>query len=64
LSARYTLTQSFEMGREGWRTMIKTKAQMHSDRDNFFLSGSVTAFEGDTQVAERHWSEVIARDLM
>jgi uncharacterized protein len=64
LSARYTLTQSFEMGREGWRTLIKTHTRMHSDRDNFFLSGSVTAFEGDTQVAERRWNEVIARDLM
>ena len=32
LSARYVLTQSYEMGREGWRTRIDTRTQMHSDR--------------------------------
>ena len=26
LSARYVLTQSFEMGRDGWRTVIDTRA--------------------------------------
>jgi putative CocE/NonD family hydrolase len=64
LSARYKLTQAFEMGREGWRTLIETRAEMHSDLHNFFVSGSVTVFEGGTQVAERHWNDSIPRDLV
>ena len=64
LSARYVLTQSYEMGREGWRTLVKTRSEMHSDAENFYLTGSVTAYESGTVVAERHWDEVIARDLM
>jgi len=64
LSAFYVLTQSFEMGRDGWRCRVNTRAEMHSDRDNFYLSGTLTAFENDRAVAERQWNETIARDLM
>jgi putative CocE/NonD family hydrolase len=64
LSARYVLTQSFEMGREGWRTMVKTRSEMRSDRDNFFVTGVLTAYENDSVVAERRWDQVIARDLI
>ncbi len=64
LSARYVLTQSYDMGREGWRTLIKTQSEMHSDRESFFLSGSVTAYEDGIAVAERRWTEIIARDLL
>jgi putative CocE/NonD family hydrolase len=64
LSARYILTQSFEMGRDGWRTLVNTRAEMHSDRDNFYVSGTLTARENGNVVAERCWNETIARDLM
>ena len=43
LSARYVLTQSYEMGREGWRTRIDTRAQMRSDRTHFYLACTLTA---------------------
>jgi hypothetical protein len=64
LSARHVITQSFEMGREGWRTSVRTRTEMRSDRDNFYLSGNLTALENGTAVAERSWSETIARDLV
>ena len=64
LSARYVLTQSYEMGREGWRTLVNTRAQMHSDRANFYLSGTLTARLNGELVAERSWDVAIARDLM
>ncbi len=64
LSARYVLTQSYEMGREGWRTRVQTRAEMHSDRDNFYVSGTLTAYEDGNAVAERRWDETIPRDLM
>ena len=64
LSARYVLTQSFEMGREGWRIKVRTRTEMHSDRDNFYVKGALFAFENGSLVAEREWDETVARDLM
>jgi len=64
LSARYLLTQTLEMGREGWRIKVDIRTRMHSDREKFYLTGSLTAFENDVLVAEREWDETIARDLV
>ena len=64
LSARYVLTQSYEMGREGWRTLVNTRAEMHGDRANFYLSGTLTARLNGEVVAERKWDVAIARNLM
>jgi hypothetical protein len=64
LSARYVLTQSYEMGREGWRTLVNTRAQMHADRTNFYLSGTLTARLNGEVVAERTWDVAIARDFI
>lgn len=64
LSAHYVLTQSYEMGREGWRTLIDTRADMRSDRENFYLTGTLTARLNGDRVAERRWNVTIARDLM
>jgi putative CocE/NonD family hydrolase len=64
LSARYVLTQSFELGREGWRSRVETRAEMWSDRDTFYLSGDLTAYYNGDLVAERHWRETYHRDLI
>ena len=64
LSARYVLTQTFEMRREGWRTRIDVTATMRSDRDTFYLTGVLNAFEGDTLVRSRTWERAIPRDLV
>lgn len=62
LSARYVLTQSFEMGREGWRTRIDVRLAMCAKIDNFHLDATLTAYENDAVVATRDWSETIPRD--
>ena len=64
LSAHYVLTQSLAMGREGWRTVIDTHAEMRSDRERFYLSGTVTARHNGETVAIRQWDETFTRDLM
>jgi uncharacterized protein len=64
LSARYLLTQSYEMGRDGWRTLVDTRAQLHSDTVNFYLSATLTARLNGELVAERKWDVAIARDLI
>jgi uncharacterized protein len=52
------------MGREGWRTRIETRSQMHSDREHFYLSATLTARLNGELVAERDWNVTIARDHM
>jgi uncharacterized protein len=64
LSARYVLTQSFAMGREGWRTVIDTRAEMRSDRERFYLAGTVTARLNGATVATRQWDETFTRDMI
>jgi hypothetical protein len=64
LSARYVITESYDMGREGWRTSIRTRTEMRSDRENFYLTATLTALENGKQVAERSWNETIRRDLV
>ena len=64
LSARYLLTQSYEMGREGWRTLIDTRAQMRCDRTHFYLAATLTARLNGQIVAERQWDVTVARDLV
>ncbi|HEY0274804.1 MAG TPA: CocE/NonD family hydrolase [Paenirhodobacter sp.] len=64
LSARYVLTQSYRMGREGWRTRIDTVTEMTSDATDFHLRGHLVAYEGETEVARREWSDSIPRHLI
>jgi len=64
LSARYRLTQSFELGREGWRTRVDTQAEMHGDRQSFYVTGTLTARLEGVVVAERRWDFTIPRDLV
>jgi len=64
LSARCLITQSYEMGRAGWRTRIDTTARMHSDLLNFYLSATVSARLNGELVAERKWEETVPRDLV
>jgi putative CocE/NonD family hydrolase len=64
LSARCLITQSYEMGRAGWRTRIDTTAQLRSDLRNFYLSAAVSARLNGELVAERKWEETLPRDLV
>jgi len=64
LSARYVVTQSFELGRAGWRSRIDTRAEMHSDGETFYLRGTLAARHNGEMLAEREWNFAIRRDLM
>jgi putative CocE/NonD family hydrolase len=64
LSAQYELTQSYEMGRDGWRTRVEIRARMTGDRTHFHLSCELTAYEGAERVARRQWNEVFARGFL
>jgi putative CocE/NonD family hydrolase len=64
LSAKYVLTQTYEMGRDGWRIMIESTTAMHSDATNFFISGRLTAKENGKLVNTREWDQTIPRDFL
>ncbi|MGO1078667.1 CocE/NonD family hydrolase [Inquilinus sp. CA228] len=64
LSTRYVLTQSYEMGREGWRILIESRSVLTADLDRWHLTTELTAKENGQVVTERSWSEDIPRDLV
>jgi len=64
LTARYRLTQSYELGREGWRIRIETQTSMQASASEFLLKGSLLAFEDGDLAASREWSQTIARDCL
>jgi putative CocE/NonD family hydrolase len=64
LSARYTLTQSLRMGREGWDILVRSEVQMSSDKERFYLKGTLRAEENGQMVRERSWDETIPRLLL
>jgi hypothetical protein len=52
-SAQPDLTQSYEMGREGWRIRIETRTSMHATASDFVLRGSVRAYENGALAGSR-----------
>ena len=41
LSARYVLTQRYDMGREGWRIAIDSVTEMTADATTFYTPGEM-----------------------
>ncbi|OCJ08056.1 peptidase S15 [Rhizobium sp. AC44/96] len=64
LSALYVLTQTYEMGREGWMITIDSRTEMRSDATNFYISGTLEAKENGKSVTTRTWDQTIPRDFL
>ena len=64
LTARHDLTQSYELGREGWRIRIETQTSMQASATHFMLRGSVRAYENGALAGSRQWDETIPRDFL
>ncbi|MGA2043539.1 MAG: CocE/NonD family hydrolase [Roseiarcus sp.] len=64
LTARHVVTQSYELGREGWRIRIDTTTAMRATATDFVLEGRLRAYENGALAAERDWRETIPRDLL
>ncbi|PRH84188.1 peptidase S15 [Labrys okinawensis] len=64
LSARYRLTESYQMGREGWQIRIEVKTAMQATATDFILEGELKASANGEMAAERRWHEKIPRDLL
>ena len=63
-SAQYRLTQRYEMGRPGWDIRIEVETAMHATASHFHLEGRVATFANGEAAHERHFAEVIPRDLI
>jgi len=63
LSAEIEITDTYKLGRGDWRTRTETRTVMRSDKTHFILEATLDAYEGETRVLSRNWSERIARDF-
>lgn len=61
LSARGETHWTEISGRGDWRIRTETFTTMRSDRDNFHLTGRIEAYENDSIVFERDFTETIPR---
>ncbi|SDR53336.1 hypothetical protein SAMN05519103_04700 [Rhizobiales bacterium GAS113] len=64
LTARYHLTQSYALGREGWRIRIETRTSMQATATDFVVAASLRAYENGTLAGSRDFEERIPRDLL
>jgi hypothetical protein len=64
LSARAMTHWTSTLSREAWSVRTETFAAMHSDPQNFHLTGRIEAYEGEALVFERNFHETIPRGLI
>lgn len=62
LSARAKTHWSTQNSRDGWSVRTETYASMTSDAERFHLTARLEAYEGDTLIYERDFTDSIARD--
>jgi putative CocE/NonD family hydrolase len=62
LSVTARCERTLGIGRDDWRTRIATVSVMTADAQNFHLSNTLDAFEGNTRVFTKTWHKVIPRD--
>jgi hypothetical protein len=60
-SARASMTQTYEMGRDDWQVAIRSGATMSSTPATFELDAWLEAYEGDARICRREWRSSIPR---
>lgn len=64
LSARATIDQSYDTGREGWRIRTETRVEMWATTTELHIKGELRVLENGTELRRRDWHEIIPRDLV
>ena len=64
LSAAVQCTRTIQVGRGDWRTRVATVSTMTADATMFYVTNTLDAFEGDTQVFTKTWTFSVRRDLV
>ena len=64
LCASFECRQTYVQSRPDWDIRIEVTTRLTADRDHFYISGDLDAFENGTRFASREWNEKIKRDLI
>lgn len=64
LSAKVRCEWDLHVGRGDWQTRLESVSIMSCDKENFYLTNELTAFEGEEQVFTKTWKTEIPRDLV
>ncbi|MCP3687989.1 MAG: CocE/NonD family hydrolase, partial [Gammaproteobacteria bacterium] len=64
LSCRATSEYISWMSRDKWSVRTEAESSFSCDRDNFYITATVTAYESDRQVSQRAWNKTIKRNLI
>ena len=62
LSSRSEIRCDWARRRDDWNVRVETEITMRGDAENFHLTGTYRAFDGDAVFAERVFERTIARD--
>lgn len=62
-SARFTMTQTYELARGDWRVRMEIHDDCTCDDDHFHVTSHVEAYEGDSLIHRKEWNESIPRAL-
>jgi uncharacterized protein len=62
LSARVTVERHIEQHRGDWRVRIDLRSEMTADAEDYLISTSIDAYEGDTRVHSRTHASRVPRD--
>ena len=64
LSARHEASYRITLEREGWNVRTETHSVMTCTREDFLISATLDAYEGDTRVFTRSWDGRVPRKLV
>jgi hypothetical protein len=63
-SARVQCERQIEISRGDWETRVETSSVMTSDKDYFYLTNILDAYEGQVRVFTKSWTKKIRRQMV
>jgi len=63
-SASVQCKRQIEISRGAWQTRVETFSVMTSDKDHFYLTNLLDAYEGQVRVFTKSWTRKIRREML
>ncbi len=63
-SASVECRRQIEISRGDWCTRVETSSLMTSDREHFYLTNVLDAYEGTVRVFTKSWTRKVPRDMV
>ena len=64
LTARGEIEQKTVFRRGDWAVRIECRTALSCDREQFFITATLDAFEGRERILRREWDETLPRQLV